>query len=122
MPYHRHEAGRYYNILFLNTPSLIIYHFTAIREDRTRGGRSTYQCSYTLPPGMAPALTTTTTPVTSTQQPISLPTLPLPPPSLTTKLDEEDEDEEEEEDEDGEIRQNENVPQLIRVGLLNYAF
>ena len=24
----------------------------AIREDRTRGGRSTYQCSYTLPPGL----------------------------------------------------------------------
>ena len=24
----------------------------AIREDRTRGGRSTYQCSYTLPPGI----------------------------------------------------------------------
>ena len=24
----------------------------AIREDRTRGGRSTYQCSYTLPPGV----------------------------------------------------------------------
>jgi hypothetical protein len=23
--------------------------FAAIREDRTRGGRSTYQCSYTLP-------------------------------------------------------------------------
>merc|ERR1719320_1638910 len=23
----------------------------AIREDRTRGGRSTYQCSYTIPPG-----------------------------------------------------------------------
>jgi len=26
----------------------------AIREDRTRGGRSTYQCSYTLPPGIGP--------------------------------------------------------------------
>ncbi|CAH0553262.1 unnamed protein product [Brassicogethes aeneus] len=25
----------------------------AIREDRTRGGRSTYQCSYSLPPSMA---------------------------------------------------------------------
>ena len=25
----------------------------AIREDRTRGGRSTYQCSYTLPAGVA---------------------------------------------------------------------
>ena len=24
----------------------------AIREDRTRGGRSTYQCSYTIPPGL----------------------------------------------------------------------
>ena len=24
----------------------------AIREDRTRGGRSTYQCSYTLPPSL----------------------------------------------------------------------
>ena len=29
----------------------------AIREDRTRGGRSTYQCSYTLPNSMlSPAL------------------------------------------------------------------
>lgn len=25
---------------------------TAIREDRTRGGRSTYQCSYSLPPSL----------------------------------------------------------------------
>lgn len=24
----------------------------AIREDRTRGGRSTYQCSYSLPPSL----------------------------------------------------------------------
>lgn len=70
---------------------------------------------------MAPSLTNTT-PVTSTQQPISLPTLPLPPPSLTTKLDEEEEDEEEEEDDDGDIRQNENVPQLIRVGLMKIPF
>lgn len=29
----------------------------AIREDRTRGGRSTYQCSYTLPAGIANSLT-----------------------------------------------------------------
>ncbi len=28
-------------------------YFTAIREDRTRGGRSTYACSYTLPPTSA---------------------------------------------------------------------
>lgn len=27
----------------------------AIREDRTRGGRSTYQCSYTIPPGLGQA-------------------------------------------------------------------
>ena len=27
----------------------------AIREDRTRGGRSTYQCSYTIPAGVAPS-------------------------------------------------------------------
>lgn len=26
--------------------------FIAIREDRTRGGRSTYQCSYSLPPSL----------------------------------------------------------------------
>ena len=26
----------------------------AIREDRTRGGRSTYQCSYTIPAGLEP--------------------------------------------------------------------
>ena len=26
----------------------------AIREDRTRGGRSTYNCSYTIPAGLAP--------------------------------------------------------------------
>lgn len=26
--------------------------FLAIREDRTRGGRSTYQCSYSLPPSL----------------------------------------------------------------------
>jgi hypothetical protein len=26
----------------------------AIREDRTRGGRSTYQCSYTLPSSLLP--------------------------------------------------------------------
>ena len=25
----------------------------AIREDRTRGGRSTYQCSYTIPAGLS---------------------------------------------------------------------
>lgn len=30
----------------------------AIREDRTRGGRSTYQCSYTLPAGLANTLST----------------------------------------------------------------
>lgn len=29
--------------------------FTAIREDRTRGGRSTYQCSYTLPASLVAA-------------------------------------------------------------------
>lgn len=27
--------------------------FLAIREDRTRGGRSTYQCSYSIPPSLA---------------------------------------------------------------------
>jgi hypothetical protein len=26
--------------------------YLAIREDRTRGGRSTYQCSYSLPPSL----------------------------------------------------------------------
>lgn len=29
----------------------------AIREDRTRGGRSTYQCSYSLPPSMLSSMT-----------------------------------------------------------------
>lgn len=36
----------------LSSPSLAKLdnsNFAAIREDRTRGGRSTYQCSYTLP-------------------------------------------------------------------------
>lgn len=33
-----------------NSVSYII--FAAIREDRTRGGRSTYQCSYSLPPSL----------------------------------------------------------------------
>ena len=28
----------------------------AIREDRTRGGRSTYQCSYTIPPELHASL------------------------------------------------------------------
>ena len=31
------------------TLNLNIFIIIAIREDRTRGGRSTYQCSYTLP-------------------------------------------------------------------------
>ena len=31
-----------------------IFVSLAIREDRTRGGRSTYQCSYTLPASLAP--------------------------------------------------------------------
>lgn len=26
--------------------------YLAIREDRTRGGRSTYQCSYSIPPSL----------------------------------------------------------------------
>lgn len=44
----------------------------AIREDRTRGGRSTYQCSYTLPAGL-------TSNANGGMPPnISLPTLPLP--------------------------------------------
>ena len=34
----------------VSIPSWVILSFIlAIREDRTRGGRSTYQCSYTLP-------------------------------------------------------------------------
>lgn len=32
---------------------MLLLLFTAIREDRTRGGRSTYQCSYALPPSLA---------------------------------------------------------------------
>ena len=31
----------------------LLLSIIAIREDRTRGGRSTYQCSYTLPAGVA---------------------------------------------------------------------
>ena len=47
-----------------------LYLLIAIREDRTRGGRSTYQCSYTLPAGLgAPASLPS----------VSLPTQPLPP-------------------------------------------
>lgn len=34
---------------FSNQVSNRLNKFSAIREDRTRGGRSTYQCSYTLP-------------------------------------------------------------------------
>ena len=33
---------------------IVIFHILAIREDRTRGGRSTYQCSYTLPNNIQP--------------------------------------------------------------------
>ena len=33
---------------------MAIFHILAIREDRTRGGRSTYQCSYTLPNNIQP--------------------------------------------------------------------
>ncbi|XP_026684343.1 nuclear hormone receptor FTZ-F1 beta [Diaphorina citri] len=50
----------------------------AIREDRTRGGRSTYQCSYTLPAGITNALNTDT--VTVKQEPQE----PLSPPSNNT--------------------------------------
>lgn len=32
---------------------MIIDKNIAIREDRTRGGRSTYQCSYSIPPSLA---------------------------------------------------------------------
>uniref|UniRef100_A0AAR5Q3M4 NR LBD domain-containing protein n=1 Tax=Dendroctonus ponderosae TaxID=77166 RepID=A0AAR5Q3M4_DENPD len=41
-----HETGS-----FLYAQHFVI--FPAIREDRTRGGRSTYQCSYSLPPSLA---------------------------------------------------------------------
>lgn len=50
----------------------------AIREDRTRGGRSTYQCSYTLPAGITNALNPDT--VTVKQEPQE----PLSPPSNNT--------------------------------------
>ena len=42
----------------------------AIREDRTRGGRSTYQCSYTLPSNIQPmtGISAMTSPMTSTRQ------------------------------------------------------
>ena len=32
----------------------LLFYVLAIREDRTRGGRSTYQCSYTLPNNIQP--------------------------------------------------------------------
>uniref|UniRef100_A0A8D9BNX9 Nuclear hormone receptor FTZ-F1 beta n=3 Tax=Cacopsylla melanoneura TaxID=428564 RepID=A0A8D9BNX9_9HEMI len=51
----------------------------AIREDRTRGGRSTYQCSYTLPAGITNTLTTDTVTVKQ-EAPESLPS-PSPSPS-----------------------------------------
>lgn len=38
--------------LLVRTTINIHYEFVAIREDRTRGGRSTYQCSYSLPPSL----------------------------------------------------------------------
>ena len=50
----------------------MLFSLIAIREDRTRGGRSTYQCSYTLPAGL-------TSNANGGMPPnISLPTLPLP--------------------------------------------
>ena len=65
----------------------------AIREDRTRGGRSTYQCSYTLPTGLCPPVTNSASsspPHLSpgqihsssgpTSLPLELPSVPLPPP------------------------------------------
>ena len=67
---------------------------TAIREDRTRGGRSTYQCSYTLPAGLCAPVTHSASsspphlspgrvpPPSSgpTSLPLELPSVPLPPP------------------------------------------
>ena len=51
---------------------IMLFQPLAIREDRTRGGRSTYQCSYTLPAGL-------TSNANGGMPPnISLPTLPLP--------------------------------------------
>ena len=54
-------AGNIFCILIIIKCFLLIHRFgkclkmgmklEAIREDRTRGGRSTYQCSYTLPSG-----------------------------------------------------------------------
>lgn len=39
-------------IVFITNCSFVF--LVAIREDRTRGGRSTYQCSYTLPANLVP--------------------------------------------------------------------
>lgn len=60
----------------------------AIREDRTRGGRSTYQCSYTLPAGICPSpgqqqqLAPSSLPLVNNGGPSSLPpglpSVPLP--------------------------------------------
>ena len=55
----------------------------AIREDRTRGGRSTYQCSYTLPAGLCPPQSTSQLPLPVSASgpsslPPGLPSVPLP--------------------------------------------
>ena len=55
MSQHRHETGRYANyfvaIFSLSFDLFIFFICVAIREDRTRGGRSTYQCTYAVPSG-----------------------------------------------------------------------
>ncbi len=77
----------------------------AIREDRTRGGRSTYQCSYTLPTPVGNLATNATNPLGPAS--VSLPTVPLPPSQEDEDLEDDDED-----DEDDERRAG--VPRLIQ--------
>ena len=60
------------DIFFLDSDTreikiIIFLIHIAIREDRTRGGRSTYQCSYTLPSNIQPmtGISAMTNPMTS---------------------------------------------------------
>lgn len=44
--------GKQLHLLNKKSTLKVNFYFVAIREDRTRGGRSTYQCSYSLPPSL----------------------------------------------------------------------
>ena len=87
------QTSSTYTVVYICTMLTSIRSFSAIREDRTRGGRSTYQCSYTLPAGLCPPVTNSASsspphlspgPVQAssgpTSLPLELPSVPLPPP------------------------------------------